>query len=148
MFKRGDCWVRDEMRMEICFDCSLKSSFMTSKTSKSSKSLLIKYDCILCFVSDRFSIWNFFSLILFLIWILKFIFDFLKIKHKCVPFKNTFCLEIFVPYIYMNLENNTLRTVFWLQHYLFEFDDFEKGMIKSRKVWTPTPGWFSVKNAI
>ena len=28
--------------IEISFDCSLKSSFMTSKKSKSSKSLLIK----------------------------------------------------------------------------------------------------------
>ena len=33
----------------------------------------------------------------------------------------------------MNLENNTLRTLFWLQHDLFKYDDFEKGMIESKK---------------
>jgi hypothetical protein len=34
----------------------------------------------------------------------------------------------------MKIENNTLRTLFWLQHYLYKFDDFEMGMIESRKV--------------
>ena len=48
----------------------------------------------------------------------------------------------------MNLENNTLRTFFWLQHNLFEFNDSEKGKIESRIVLTSTPGRFSVKNAI
>ena len=59
MLKRGDCCVIDEIRIEINFDCSLKSSLITSKKSKLSKSMLIKRVYILPFLISNNYLFSF-----------------------------------------------------------------------------------------